>query len=78
MMNHLSEFRERFEGEIVPVSAEHSNSHLGDDEQYGIQNAIDLDNITYSYSRIGDGSSTWMQLNFDKVRSTKIIISIIT
>ena len=51
------------------MSAEHSHSRRGNDEKYGAHNAIDQDDATFSTSDAGGESSTWIKLNFDKVRT---------
>ena len=63
----ISEKRERLADEIIPVSAEHSQTKDSNKEKYAAAHAIDLDWITGSYTLAGSDGKKWLKVNLAKL-----------
>ena len=69
-INHVSDTynRERFEGEIIPVNAEHSRAWM-DIEGFGAWNAVDGNTATFgAIEKRTREEQPWIRVNLDKVR----------
>ena len=68
---HVSEPRERYDGEIEPVSAKQSNTLDGNEDLYGPNNAIDLNLDTRAWMIADSNNETWLQISLDQIYCVK-------
>ena len=62
--------REREEGEIIPVSVEHS-ANWKEEEKYKVENAIDLDFETGSGTKGNTDGENFLKINLGEVKCVK-------
>ena len=61
----VSATRQREPGEIIPLSAEHSQTVRDNEEEYAAAHAIDLDLDTRSYAAPGSEGTAWFQVKLN-------------
>ena len=66
--------RERLDGEIVPVSAEHSGTYEDDETSYGAARAIDLNFGTRSFTQPGSDNTSWLKVTLNQVYCLKQVV----
>jgi hypothetical protein len=70
----ISAERDRVDGEIIVVKAEHSQTLHGFEETCAAKNAIDLDLSTRSYTAPGPDGASWMKLLLDRVHCVDMVV----
>ena len=70
----MRKIRTRLDGEIKPVSVEHSRTYEDNEKLYAAKNAIDLDLETWSYTRAGSDGSSWLKLTLDQISCIRQIV----
>ena len=66
--------RERLDGEIVPVSAEHSGTYKDDETSHGAANTIDLNFGTRSYTTRDSDNTSWLKVTLNQVYCLKQVV----
>ena len=73
MIRTISATRERLPDEIIPVSADQSNTYNDDEGNYSAAHAIDQDFATSSKTASSDGT-VWLRLKLDQIYCVKTVI----
>ena len=66
--------RKRLDGEIVPVSAEHSGTYEDDETSHGAANTIDLNFGTRSVTQPGSDNTSWLKVTLNQVYCLKQVV----
>ena len=71
---NISATRERVDGEITPLRAEHSADFVVDDESFAAGSAIDLLWETFSATVAGPDGKSWLKITLDKIYCVEKVI----
>ena len=72
-LQYISE-RKRLDGEIIPVSAQHSHAYKDNEAMYAAAHAIDLQLETRSGTTKGSDNRIWLQFKLDRLYCVEKVV----